>query len=100
MRFRIGDIFEIPLPDKRKGYAKYLFRHRKFHHLIQVLDFFTDDISEPNLSKLNQANPLFPPVFTILGHAVNREKWHLIKNSPVENFTFPKFLNTFYYLTG
>ncbi|SRR5258708_35826358 len=100
MRFRIGDIFEIPLPDTRKGYVHYLYKDKNYLHLIQVLDCFTSGDSNLEINRLKKSKPLFPPVFTVLNNAVKDENWKVIGNLPVENFTFPNFLNTAYYFTG
>jgi len=99
MRFRVGDIFEIPLPDKRYAYAQYLHKDKKYIHLIKIFDYFTNN-NKPNLENIKLSKPLFLPVFTSLGHAVKDENWGIIGNLPVENFIFPKFLNTIYYFTG
>ena len=100
MRFSVGDIILIPLPDKRTAYAHYVYKDKNFLHLIQIQNYFTKDGEHFDINLFIKAKQLFPPIFTVLNNGVKLEGWKVIGNQPVTNFKFPNFLNTAFYFTG
>ena len=97
-RVRVGDVFEIPLSDGRKAYGQYVFRDKKMGPLVQVFDLITEGDLPPEevLERLKSAKPLFPPVITGVFAAVRTGLWKVIGRLPIREFTYPKFVSTFY----
>jgi hypothetical protein len=93
-KVRIGDIFEIPLPDGRRAYGQYVFKD-KMGPLIQVFDLITP--IEISIEQLKNAGPLFPPVFTGLFAAIRTGLWKVIGQLPVATFSYQKFISTMYF---
>ena len=93
-RVKVGDMFEIPLSDGRKSYGQYVFLDKKMGGLLQVYDLIveTDMHLESILNLLQDAKPLFPPVFVGLQAAVSMGLWTVIGHRPIEDFNYPGFI--------
>ena len=91
-RIKIGDFFQIPLPDGRYAYCQHVNWNEQMGFLVQVLDCISD--CPLNVEALSGAKPLFPPVFVGLRAAVNSGRWKRIGNRPVNDFKFPLFRAT------
>lgn len=90
---RIGDIFKIFLSNPKVAYGQYVFKDKKFGPLIKIYDVLrqVEDISE-----LKLANQLFPPIITGLSAAIRTGLWTIEGHLPVENFSYPGFVNSYY----
>lgn len=90
---KIGDIYEIPLPDKRYAYAQHVNRNAEYGYLIRV---FNQIVTVPmrDIDQLDESQLLFPPVFVGLRATVSSGRWKRIGNKPVNTFTFPLFRQT------
>lgn len=91
-QIRIGDFFEIPLPDGRNAYCQHVNRNDHMGFLVQVFDRISDHSLK--IEDLEGANPLFPPVFVGLRASVRSGRWKRIGNKPVTDFKFPLFRAT------
>lgn len=89
-RPKVGDVYQIPLPDGRFAFAQYLQWNEEMGCLIRVFDFLLDHEPE-SLAALKLAGEMFPPVFAGLKAAVKADRWKRIGSMPVPNFTFPTF---------
>lgn len=97
---KIGDCFDVPLPDGRRAYGQYLFWDGPPDRpasglgcLVQIFDVISQD--HVSLEKLRSAGILFPPVFTGLKAAIKSGDWRIVGHMPVEGFVFPEFRSTF-----
>jgi len=97
---KIGDYFEILLPDGRRAYGQYVFWDGPPNRpasglgsLVQIYDVVSH--KELSLDDLRSASLLFPPVFTGLKAAIKSGAWRIVGHLPVEGFIFPKFRSTF-----
>ena len=91
--FNIEDCFEIPLPDGRYSYGRYLYWDDKYGPLCEVFSTLSD---EPILiSKLDTSKQLFPPIFIGFGSVFKERKWRIIGSLPITSFQFPKFRKSF-----
>ena len=97
---KIGDCFEILLPDGRRAYGRYVFWDGPPNRpasglgsLVQIYDVITYE--EVSLGRLRSADFLFPPVFTGLKAAIRSGIWRIVGHLPVEGFIFPQFRSTF-----
>jgi hypothetical protein len=93
-RVRVGDVFEIPLPDGRKAYGQYVYRDERKGTLIQVFDLVVQH--EASLEEISNAGPLFPPVFTGLFAAIRTGLWRIVGHVEVEEFVYPEFISPLY----
>src|SRR5258708_559003 len=60
-RIKVGDVYEIPLPDRRYAYCQYVNWNDQMGFLVQVFDRIE---SQPlKIEELQGAKPLFPSVF-------------------------------------
>ncbi|MBI4062292.1 hypothetical protein HY410_00045 [Candidatus Gottesmanbacteria bacterium] len=91
-RIKVGDVFEIPLPNNKKTYGQYILWDERYGPLVRIFNLIVHQEQPPDLQKIVQQKILFPPVFTGLYAAIRQEIWHVIGNSPVEKFEFPSFL--------
>ena len=96
---KTGDILLIPLSDSQAALGQIVMldlrREAPLNPLLRVIK----GIYEPNdidLDKIDFTDELFPPVITGVGAAVKTGLWEKIGNKPVENFTYPRFLSTFW----
>jgi len=88
---RIGDCFEIGLPDGRFAFAQYVFRHDTYGALVRTLSVAPKSLT---IADLRFDRLLFPPVFVGLHAAVSKGGWRLIGNAAIEEFPFPAFRHT------
>lgn len=65
-RPKVGDVYQIPLPDGRFAFAQYLQWNEQMGRLIRVFDFLLDHEPE-SLAALKLAGEMFPPVFAGTG---------------------------------
>jgi hypothetical protein len=86
-RIKLGDFFEIPLPDGRFAYCQHVNRNDQLGFLVQVLDRISG--YSLKFENLEGAKPLFPPVFVGLRASVTSGRWKRIGNKPVIDFKFP-----------
>jgi hypothetical protein len=91
-RIKLGDFFQIPLPDGRYAYCQHVNRNDQMGFLVQVFDRLSDHPIK--IEELNESKPLFPPVFVGLQAALSSGRWKRIGNVPVTNFKFPLFRAT------
>lgn len=90
-RLAVGDVVEIPLPDGRKGYGRYVHWDPRVGPLLQVYDLIADD--PPPLAAILAAGPKFPPVITGVQAAVAAGLWRVVGHAPVRDFVYPTFRN-------
>ena len=95
-RAKVGDVFEIPLLDGRKGYGQYVFRDDNHGPLIQVYDLIVNNEEDIDIETIIESPALFPPVFTGVFAAIRQGLWKVVGNTPVKDFIYPKFVNTFW----
>ena len=67
VRLKVGNILEIPLSDGRRAFGQYVHRD-KMGPLLQVFDLIT--VRDIQLDQLQNARPLFPPIYTGIFAAV------------------------------
>lgn len=91
-RIKLGDFFQIPLPDGRYAYCQHVNWNDQMGFLVQVLDRISDH--PLTFEELEGAKPLFPPVFVDLRAAVSSGRWKRIGNRTVADFKFPLFRAT------
>jgi hypothetical protein len=88
-RIKVGDCFEIPLPDGRLAYCQYIHWNDKLGYLIRVFDRIS---GEPlSVESLRGCKELFPPVFVGLQASVASGRWKRIGSLEVDSFRFPTF---------
>lgn len=100
-RLNIGDCFAIPLPDGRYAYGQYVFFHTEpdgYGYLIRVFKIISTVIID--VTDIQGAELLFPPVFVGLPAAIRKNRWRMIGLLPIENFSFPLFRATNGYGAG
>ena|SRR5271157_2028440 len=91
---KVGGVFEMPLSNGKRAYGQYVFRDKKMGPLIQVFNLITEE--QVDVSRLVNAGPLFPPIFTGLFAAINKGLWKPIGRMPDEKFVYPNFVNSHY----
>jgi hypothetical protein len=91
-RIKVGDYFEIPLPDGRFAYCQHVNWNDQMGFLVQVFDRISD--RSLRMEDLAGAKPMFPPVFVGLRAAVSSGRWKRIGNRSVTDFKFPLFRAT------
>lgn len=92
-RYKVGDIFEIPLSDGRKAFGRFLIRS-KIGPIIQVFSLITNKPCD--LNEIIRSPELFPPVITGLFAAIKTGLWKVIGNIPPVDLHHPKFISTNY----
>lgn len=92
----VGNLLEIPLAGKRKGYAWFVYRSKSRGDLIQVFNIIvpTDRFIAPD--EIIKKGQMFPPVATSVTAAVNHHGWKKIYFRKVIGLKFPDFVSTFY----
>lgn len=100
MKIHIGDILEINLPNKKKAYAQYIYKDKHNGDLIKVFNYFRSNNEKVEIEQLKKSSLIFPPVFTSVKNAIEKHNWIVIGNTRIENFIFPNFISTIYYLNG
>ncbi|HYD34963.1 MAG TPA: DUF4259 domain-containing protein [Vitreimonas sp.] len=93
---KLGDIFEIPLPNGKKAYGHYVWHDDKTGTLIQVFKQTLDQDEVFSLSNFNTKEYLFPAIYTVLKPTLNSGMWKIVENYPATNFSYPGFVATFY----
>lgn len=93
-RPRVGDCFEIPLPDGRRAYGQYIRDETNdpTSHgcLVRVFDIVRKQPAI--LEELRRVGLLFPPVYVGLWASIGSGRWKVIGSFPVpEDFTYPLF---------
>ena len=89
---KVGDIIEIPLGKGKYGYCQYMFYDKENGPLIQVYNLIDDGNS--TIETILKCKPLFPPMMTGIGAAVQKLNWEIIGQCEVENFNYPTFRST------
>jgi hypothetical protein len=93
IRIKLGDCFEIPLPNGRFAYCQHINRNPTLGFLVQVFSHLSHEPVQSINDLLGQ--PLmFPPVFVGLQATARDERWKRIGNLPVTSFVFPHFRQT------
>ena len=92
VRIKLGDYFQIPLPDGRFAYCQHVNWNEQMGFLVHVFDRISDHPLK--VDEFSGSMPLFPPVFVGLRAAVNSGRWKRIGNQPVTDFKFPMFRAT------
>jgi hypothetical protein len=92
-RIKVGDCYEIRLPDGRYAYCNYLAWNDQLGCLIRVFDKVTD-APLASVEQLKCAGEMFPPVFVGLRASVKSGRWKFKGALPVEDFRFPMFRAT------
>lgn len=92
LRVKIGDVFELPLPDGRLAYAQCIHRDKPgevgFGILVRVLDRLSDvPLSVPDL---RDARSLFPPVYVGLLALMRLDRWKRIGRMPIPTEPLPR----------
>jgi hypothetical protein len=90
---KVGDVYQIHLPNHKWAYAQFLQHNEQLGYLIRVFDRITDRPID-DVTALNGARHLFPPVFVGLVATLRSERWRKIGNLEIGQFEFPKFRNT------
>ena len=91
----VGDIFEIPLSEKKKAFGQYIYWDRQKGPLISVYNcILSQEKNTPSPEKIITSKPLFPPVITGLQAAVKSGLWKIIGHASVQGFTYPGFVST------
>src|SRR6202012_3888115 len=78
--------------DGRLAYCR-LMRRGDLGFMVQVFNVFRND-PVTSIEELENAPPLFPPVFVGLLATVRAGRWKKIGNAPVKYFEHPKFRQT------
>jgi hypothetical protein len=94
VKLRVGDILGIPLSDGRTAFGQYMHWDKKMGPLVQIFDLVT--VHEIQPEQLENAEPLFPPIFTGLFAAVRTGFWKVIGHRNIVDFIYPEFVSTFY----
>ena len=89
-RIKVGEFFEIPLPNGRFAYCQHVAFHQEFGFLIRVFKKVTDQPIS-SLQELQGVGEMFPPVFVGLREAVKSGGWKRTGFLPVVDFGFPMF---------
>jgi len=89
-RIKVGDVYQIPLPDGRHAFVQYLQWSEQLGYLIRVFDRISGSELE-SVGELSSAGELFPPVFAGLKGAVKTGRWKKVGTLPVPPFRFPLF---------
>jgi len=92
---KIGDIFKIPLSNRRKAYGQFVYKDQQMGPLILVFNLITERQID-DIQKLINVKPLFPPVITGVNAMTRTGNWKVIGKLPVENFTYPNFIRNLY----
>src|SRR5262245_15007424 len=87
LRIKLGDCYEIRLPDGRFAYCHYIADNDFMGSLIRVFNkVSTEQIG--SVEELRDAGELFPPVFVGLHGCIKSGVWMRIGSLPIEPFTF------------
>jgi hypothetical protein len=87
---RVGDIFEIHLPENRYIYAQYVHADPKRGPFVQVFDKV---VTEPlSYVEIGDMVPLLPPLLCGINPPVRSGRWHIVGNTPPTKFKYPKYL--------
>lgn len=89
-RVKIGDVYQIPLPDGRFAFAHYLQWNDQLGCLVKVFDHISRSEVE-SVAEIRSDGELFPPVFAGLKGAVKTGRWKRVGTLPVPPFQFPLF---------
>jgi hypothetical protein len=92
-RIKVGDCYEIRLPDGRYAYCQYLRWNEQLGCLVRVLDLVTE-VPLSSVHQLQCAGDIFPPVFVGLRASVRSGRWKFVGTLPVNEFKFPVFRAT------
>jgi len=92
-RLKIGDIIEIPLPNKKKAYAHYMAKNN-WGDLIKVFDYISDSNELCNIELLRSKKYKFGPILTRIrvGIKSSEHNWRIVGNIKVESFKKPFFI--------
>ena len=90
---KVGACFLIPLNDGRYAYCQYVHWHEQMGPLFKIFDLITTTPVE--IESLDGKKALFPPVFIGLGSAIKSGRWKQFGLLGIEDFSFPKFRQTF-----
>jgi hypothetical protein len=90
-RYKVGDIFEIPLSDGRKAFGRFLIRS-KMGPIIQIFSLITNEPCD--IDEIVCSPELFPPVITGLFAAIKTGLWKVIGNIPPVDLHHPNFVST------
>lgn len=92
-RLKIGDIIEIPLPNRKKAYAHY-FGKNKWGDLLAVFDYSSDANQVFRIENLQANQYKFGPLLTriMLGIKSPTHKWKIVGNIPLTNLSKPHFI--------
>ena len=94
-RIKIGDVYQIPLPNGHFAFAQYVYLHSLMGYLVRVFYHIQETGDTiPSPEQLLASGQRFPPVFVGLVAAVRTGKWRRVGKFPVENFQFPVFRTT------
>ena len=92
-RIKLGDVFEIRLPDRGYAYCQYVEHNDTLGYLVRVFEkIFQEPLS--SVSALDTTRLLFPPVFVGLRATVRSKRWKLVGNLPIGMFSLPTFRQT------
>src|SRR5579863_2817556 len=93
IHIKLGDVFQIPLPDRRWAVCQYVFRSQELGFLVRVFDLLTfEPVS--SLEVLKERKNLFPPVFVGLQASARSGRWQRIGNFGIGFFEHPEFRQT------
>ena len=94
-----GDILLIPLSDSQAALGQIVMLDLRPKAPLNPLLRVVKGIYDPNdidLDNIDFTDGLFPPIITGVGAAVKTGLWKKIGNKPVENFSYPKFIQSWY----
>lgn len=89
---KIGDIFEIPLKNKKKAFGQYVFSDRNTGPIIQIFDYIISTNQTPDIIGIVNSKLRFPPVYTGIGGIIKLGRWKVISHQDVTNYHFNGFL--------
>jgi hypothetical protein len=92
-RIKIGDCYELSLPDGRYAYCQYINWNERLGNLVRVFDLVKVQPVE-DVAQLKDVGDMFPPVFVGLRASVRSGRWKLLGHLPVKELQFPLFRAT------
>lgn len=95
MMVKVGDLFEITLSDHRKAIGHYVYWDAKNGPFIQVYDYLAEK-EDMRIEDALTRPYMFPPVITGIKAAVRNGLWPVIGKRPVTDFTYPKFISSYW----
>lgn len=91
-RVKLGDIFEIPLSNRKKTYGQYIFMDKQYGPIVKIFDCIIDQDQIMDCEKVVQSKLLFPPIIMGIFATIREGVWKVVANIKVANFQYPKFL--------